>query len=83
MTHYVERQLRKTKPCFFERGIKVGILFAQQAREASVARLIPKNISPIGNLTADPAENNNIFLDFYIHFYTSEHPPGSEKKKKH
>ncbi len=77
MTHDVERQLRQTKQRFIEHGDKAGTLLAQQAHAASVSRLIPRIISPSGNLTADPAEINKVFLDFYINLYTSEHPPDS------
>lgn len=76
MTHDVERQLRQTKQRFFEHSDKAGTLLAQQARAASVSRLISRIIFPSGNLTADPAEINKVFLDFYINLYTSEYPSG-------
>lgn len=63
MTHIVERQLQQSKQRFFEHGDKAGRLLGEQARAASASRLIPRVMSPSGNLTADPAEINRVFLD--------------------
>lgn len=73
-TNEAELQLLKSRQRVFESGDKAGKQLAQQARAASVSRLIPSIKSPSGVILTDPKLINETFTKFYSDLYASDHP---------